>query len=87
MVIFAFGGRTSPPDPLSPWERGEQSRIGGDFIAEPRRLNVALTRAQRKLILVGDRAWLERQSPLLARLVAYCRGLYGERGGILRAGV
>ncbi|HKS70188.1 MAG TPA: AAA domain-containing protein, partial [Ktedonobacterales bacterium] len=83
VVIFAFGGRTSPPDPLSPWERGEQSRIGGDFIAEPRRLNVALTRAQRKLILVGDRAWLERQSPLLARLVAYCRELYGGRGGIV----
>ncbi|HEX6796639.1 MAG TPA: AAA domain-containing protein [Ktedonobacterales bacterium] len=85
VVIFAFGGRTSPAGATT---EGEMlARSGGDFIAEPRRLNVALTRAQRKLILVGDRAWLERQSPLLARLVGYCRGLYGERGGIVRAGV
>lgn len=54
------------------------------FIADPNRLNVALTRAQRKLILVGDRALLER-APLLARLVAYCAGLYGGQGGVLRA--
>ena len=85
VVIFAFGGRTSLANPSTSGEMVVRS--GGDFIAEPRRLNVALTRAQRKLILVGDRAWLEQQSPVLARLVAYCRGLYGERGGILRADV
>jgi hypothetical protein len=35
---------------------------------------------------VGDRALLER-APLLARLVAYCAGLYGGQGSVLRATV
>ena len=86
VVIFAFGGRTSPPGSISGGKRSHWITSGSDFVAEPRRLNVALTRAQRKLILVGDRSWLEQQSPLLARLVAYCRELYGGRGGIVRAG-
>jgi hypothetical protein len=37
-------------------------------------LNVALTRAQKKLILVGNASALEKL-PVFERLLAYCRGL------------
>jgi DNA replication ATP-dependent helicase Dna2 len=57
-----------------------------DFLADPNRLNVALTRAQQKLILIGNRSRLEK-TPLLAGLVAYCATLYGGRGGIVRASI
>jgi DNA replication ATP-dependent helicase Dna2 len=70
VVLLSFGGRA----PEGPYMRGRE------FLADPNRLNVALTRAQRKLILVGDRQWLT-QEPLLAQLAAYCAGLYGGSGG------
>jgi DNA replication ATP-dependent helicase Dna2 len=57
---------------------------GVEFLADAHRLNVALTRAQRKLILIGDREWLA-QVPLLARLIAHCEGLYGGHGGMVTA--
>jgi DNA replication ATP-dependent helicase Dna2 len=74
VVVYSFGGRASG---------GLQLR-GRDFLADPNRLNVALTRAQRKLILVGDRRWLAGE-PLLAKLVDYCATLYGGRGGCVTA--
>jgi superfamily I DNA and/or RNA helicase len=40
------------------------------LLADARRLNVALSRARRKLILVGARAALAAASPLFARLAA-----------------
>ncbi|GHO43390.1 AAA domain-containing protein [Ktedonospora formicarum] len=45
-----------------------------DFLTNPHRLNVALTRAQRKLILVGSVSALE-QLPLFSRLITYCRSM------------
>jgi DNA replication ATP-dependent helicase Dna2 len=69
VILFSFGGETP---------RGLQ------FLADPHRLNVALTRAQRKLILLGNRRQLE-QEPLLRRLLAYCAALYGGRGGMISA--
>ena len=57
---------------------------GPEFLADVHRLNVALTRAQRKLIILGSRALLE-EIPLLARLVAYCGSLYDGHGGIIPA--
>ncbi|MBX5450181.1 AAA domain-containing protein [Thermogemmatispora sp.] len=43
-----------------------------EFLTDAHRLNVALTRAQRKLILVGHAAALERL-PILGDLLRYCR--------------
>jgi DNA replication ATP-dependent helicase Dna2 len=45
-----------------------------DFLTNPNRLNVALTRAQSKLILVGTRSALG-ELPYFKRLIAYCDGL------------
>ncbi len=45
-----------------------------DFLINPNRLNVALTRAQRKLILVGCVPALENL-PYFSRLIAYCRSM------------
>jgi len=44
------------------------------FLTNPNRLNVALTRAQRKLILVGWVPALEHL-PTFDRLIAYCRSM------------
>jgi len=56
-----------------------------DHLTNPNRLNVALTRAQKKLILVGNASALE-SLPVFDRLLAYCRGMdtvipYGLRPG------
>ncbi len=53
-----------------------------DFLADSHRLNVALTRAQRKLLILGDRRRMEA-SPVLRRLLDYCRTLYDGRGGLV----
>ena len=74
VIFYSFGG-------------GGPTTWGGrgpDFLADPNRLNVALTRARHKLIILGNRAALE-EIPLLRRLVAYCASLYEGPGGIIRA--
>ena len=63
MVIIMSFATTSEP-------QGERR----DFLTNPNRLNVALTRAQRKLILVGCVPALENL-PIFSRLITYCRSM------------
>ena len=64
VIIMSFATTTTP-------EVESQLR---DHLTNPNRLNVALTRAQRKLILVGCAPALE-ELPIFQRLLNYCRGL------------
>jgi DNA replication ATP-dependent helicase Dna2 len=64
IIIISFA-TTKPPEAESPLH---------DFLTNQHRLNVALTRAQRKLILVGCAPALEGL-PVFQRLLNYCRGM------------
>jgi DNA replication ATP-dependent helicase Dna2 len=64
VIIMSFATTTKP-------DANSQLR---DHLTNPNRLNVALTRAQKKLILVGNASALE-SLPYFERLLAYCRGL------------
>ncbi len=63
MVIIISFATTSEP-------QGERR----EFLTNPNRLNVALTRAQRKLVLVGYVRALENLSTF-TRLITYCRSM------------
>ncbi len=64
VIIMSFATASEP-------ELESQRR---EFLVNPHRLNVALTRAQRKLILVGSVPALEHL-PIFARLITYCRSM------------
>jgi DNA replication ATP-dependent helicase/nuclease Dna2 len=64
VIIMSFATSRSP---------GAESPLH-EFLTRPNRLNVALTRAQRKLILVGSVPALEGL-PYFSRLLAYCRSM------------
>lgn len=62
VIIISFATTTEPQGDMR------------DFLTNPHRLNVALTRAQHKLILVGHVPALENL-PIFSRLIAYCRSM------------
>ena len=65
MVIIISFATATPPAAES---------LQRDFLTNPNRLNVALTRAQRKLILVGCAPALATL-PIFQRLLTYCQRL------------
>jgi DNA replication ATP-dependent helicase/nuclease Dna2 len=69
VIFYSFGGGGA----------ADWGGRGPAFLADPNRLNVALTRARHKLILLGNRSALE-EIPLLQRLIAYCGSLYDGHG-------
>ncbi len=74
MVIILSCATSQTPDSASPLH---------EFLTNPQRLNVAITRAQRKLIVVGCACALERLA-YFERLLKYCHSMqtvisYSER--------
>ncbi len=64
VIIMSFATSSEP----------EANTLRREFLTNSNRLNVALTRAQRKLILVGCVSALEHL-PIFSRLIAYCRSM------------
>ena len=67
LVVYSFATYTPDLHPL---------------ILDERRLNVALTRAKHKLVLLGDLRVL-RGVPRFAELETYCRLLCGDGSGVV----
>jgi ATP-dependent RNA/DNA helicase IGHMBP2 len=74
--VDGFQGREKEAVVLSLVRSNPEGEVG--FLADVRRLNVALTRARRKLLVIGDSATLSRL-PLYQRLIEY-----GEEIGAYR---
>jgi DNA replication ATP-dependent helicase Dna2 len=64
VIIISFATSAEPP----------AESLQRQFLINPHRLNVALTRAQRKLIVVGDLPALQTL-PIFSRLITYCRNM------------
>jgi len=70
--VDGFQGREKEAVVISLVRSNPNGEIG--FLADVRRMNVALTRARRKLILVGDSATLASH-PFFGRLLEYCESI------------
>jgi len=64
VIVFSFATESEPP----------VNGLQREFLTNQHRLNVALTRAKSKLILVGSVPALENLT-ILHRLIAYCRSM------------
>ncbi len=74
--IDGFQGREKEAILISLVRSNPECEIG--FLGELRRMNVALTRARRKLIIIGDSATLGG-SPFYSRLLEHCETVGGYR--------
>jgi superfamily I DNA and/or RNA helicase len=70
--VDGFQGREKEAVVISLVRSNPHGEIG--FLADIRRMNVALTRARRKLLVIGDSATLGGH-PFYARLIEYCEQL------------
>lgn len=75
-TVDGFQGQERDLMMLSLTRSNEQGEIG--FLADERRMNVALTRAKRKLVLIGDSSTLA-QHPFFDRLLQYVEKSGGYR--------
>ena len=74
--VDGFQGREKEAVVISLVRSNSQGEIG--FLGDIRRMNVALTRARRKLLVVGDTATLAHH-PFYARLIEYVESVGGYR--------
>jgi predicted DNA helicase len=74
--VDGFQGREKEAVVISLVRSNPNGEIG--FLADIRRMNVALTRARRKLLIIGDSATLASH-PFYARLIEYCERLGAYR--------
>lgn len=72
-TIDGFQGRGKDIIIVSFVRSNKNKDIG--FLKDYRRLNVALTRARKKLILIGDKYTLE-EDPIYNKLINYCENIY-----------
>jgi superfamily I DNA and/or RNA helicase len=70
--VDAFQGREKEVIIISLVRSNREGNVG--FLAETRRMNVALTRARRKLIIIGDSATIT-SDPFYGRLIAYIESI------------
>jgi superfamily I DNA and/or RNA helicase len=69
--VDGFQGREKEAVVISLVRSNAKGEIG--FLADVRRMNVAMTRARRRLLIVGDSATLAGH-PFYARLIEHCQG-------------
>jgi superfamily I DNA and/or RNA helicase len=70
-TVDGFQGREKEAIVISMVRSNDIGEIG--FLSDLRRMNVAMTRARRKLIVIGDSATLSAD-PFYARLIEYFEG-------------
>jgi superfamily I DNA and/or RNA helicase len=75
-TVDGFQGREKEAILISMVRSNEKGEIG--FLADLRRTNVAMTRARRKLLMIGDSATLSSE-PFYARLLAYMESIGAYR--------
>jgi superfamily I DNA and/or RNA helicase len=72
--VDGFQGREKEAVVISLVRSNDKGEIG--FLGDIRRMNVAMTRARRKLLMIGDSATLGGH-PFYARLLEYCETIGG----------
>ena len=73
-TVDSFQGQERDVVYISMTRSNPDGNIG--FLADIRRMNVAMTRARKKLVIIGDSATITRL-PFYARLMAYAEGIGG----------
>ena len=76
VTVDSFQGQERDSIVITLTRSNPQGEIG--FLSDIRRMNVGMTRARRKLLLVGDSSSLCRR-PCFGDLVAYLKGVGGYR--------